>query len=143
MMGTPRYRTFRFVLPRSDASETPGFHLTTAGGLSMVDEDASVRQAILLLLSTRPGERVMRPSYGCDLDRLVFSPNDGTTAGLAIHYVRRALETWEPRIDLLRVDAARSPEDASRLEIVVDYRVRATQRRDRVTAGLPLDGGAP
>jgi phage baseplate assembly protein W len=143
-MSAPRYRAFRFVLPRPGAGlEHPGLRLTSGGGLAMVDEDASVRQAILLLLSTRPGERVMRPGYGCDLERLVFSPNDDTTAGLAIHYVRRALATWEPRIDLLRVDAGRSPEDPSRLEIVVEYRVRATQRRDRLTTHLALDGGTP
>ena len=43
----------------------------------------------------------MRPDYGCELHRLVFSPNDDTTAGLAIHYVRRALERWEPRVEVL------------------------------------------
>jgi hypothetical protein len=142
-MTAPRYRTFQFVLPRVPAVRPPGFAFTPSGGFAMVDEDASVRQAILLLISTRPGERLMRPGYGCDLDRLVFSPNDGTTAGLAAHYVRRALETWEPRIDLLRIDAGRSSEDASYLEIQVDYRVRATQRRDRITTRLSLDGGAP
>jgi phage baseplate assembly protein W len=142
-MTSPLHRTFRFVLARGQAEEAPGFRFAASGGLAMVEEDASVRQAILLLISTRPGERLMRPGYGCDLDRLVFSPNDGTTAGLAVHYVRRALETWEPRIDLVRIDAGRSPEDASRLEITVDYRVRATQRRDSVTTRLSLDGGAP
>ena len=49
----------------------------------MVQYNDSIRQAILLLFSTRPGERVMRPDYGCDIHRLVFSPNDDTTAGLA------------------------------------------------------------
>ena len=51
----------------------------------------AVRQSILMLLSTRPGERVMPPDYGCPIHRLVFSPNDATTAGLAIHYVRHSL----------------------------------------------------
>jgi len=46
------------------------------------------------------GERVLRPEYGCDLHRLVFSPNDATTAGLAVHYVRAALLRWEPRIEI-------------------------------------------
>ena len=41
----------------------------------------------------------MRPGYGCHLFRLAFAPNDDTTAGLAIHYVRQALERWEPRIE--------------------------------------------
>ena len=67
----------------------------------MVEDDASIRQSLLLLLSTSPGERVMRPDYGCSLRRLVFAPNDDTTAGLAIHYVRQAVERWEPRVEIL------------------------------------------
>ena len=59
--------------------------------LATVEGDDAVRQAILLLLTTRPGERVMRRTYGSLLHRLVFAPNDDTTAGLAIHYVRQAL----------------------------------------------------
>lgn len=108
----------------------------------MVEDGASVRQSILLLLSTRPGERVMRPDYGTDLHRLVFSPNDNTTAGLAIHYVRRTLTRWEPRIDILRIDAGPSPDDPSRLNIVVDYRTRSTQRVDRIGVSMSLAGEA-
>jgi len=107
----------------------------------MVDDHDSVRQAILLLLSTIPGERVMRPDYGCLLHRLVFSPNDETTAGLAIHYVRQALDRWEPRIDILRLDAERSPEDAEQLIISLEYRVRATQQTDATTFSFNLAGG--
>lgn len=138
----PRYRAFRFELPDPGARERPpGLRLRPTGGIEMVEEDASVRQAILLLISTRPGERIMRPSYGCDLARLVFSPNDDTTAGLAVHYVRRALEAWEPRIDVLALDATRDPDDPGRLDIALEYRVRATQRRGRAMLRFPLDGG--
>lgn len=139
---TARYRAFRFELPTPGARERPpGLRLRATGGIAMVEDDASVRQAILLLISTRPGERIMRPSYGCDLAQLVFSPNDDTTAGLAVHYVRRALETWEPRIDVLALDAAPAPEDPGRLDIVLDYRVRATRRRGQATLRFALDGG--
>ena len=101
-----------------------------------------MRQAVLLLLSTQPGERVMRPDYGCELHRLVFGPNDDTTAGLAIHYVRRALERWEPRIQILRLDAGRHPEDPERLNISLEYRVRSTQRGERLAYSLQLAGGS-
>ena len=106
----------------------------------MVEDDASVRQAILLLLSTRPGERVMRPDYGCDLHKLVFSPNDDTTAGLAIHYVRQALTHWEPRIQILRLDTRRHDAEPGRLEISLDYRLRTTQRRAALTLSISLTG---
>jgi hypothetical protein len=95
----------------------------------------------MLLISTRPGERVMRPEYGCDLARLVFSPNDDTTAGLAIHFVRRAVERWESRVEVLRVDATRDPEESTRLVIALDYRVRATLRAGSVQVGVDLQEG--
>jgi hypothetical protein len=82
----------------------------------------------------------MRPDYGCDLQRLAFSPNDDTTAGLAIHYVRRALERWEPRVEILRLDAERSASDPGRLEVVLGYRLRATRERGRLTKTLDLAG---
>jgi phage baseplate assembly protein W len=109
----------------------------------MVDGRASVRQAILLLLSTRPGERIMRPDYGCELYRVIFMPNDDTTAGLAMHYVRRALNRWEPRIEILRLDASRSPEAADLLEVTLEYRVKLTQQWDFIRFALPLAGGSP
>ena len=61
--------------------------VTAAGRLAMVHGDESIRQAIILLLGTTPGERLMRPDYGSHLHRLLFAANDQTTAGLAIHYV--------------------------------------------------------
>ncbi|WP_224248381.1 GPW/gp25 family protein [Hyalangium gracile] len=141
-MNAPRYRAWRFLHPDLDfGEERSGLRTTPTGSVDMVAEHAAVRQAVLLLLTTVPGERVMRPEYGCELHRLAFSPNDDTTAGLAIHYVRRALERWEPRIQLLQVDAGRSPEDAFRLDVSVEYRVRATQRAERFVYPFTLAGG--
>ena len=141
-MNAPRYRAWRFLHPDLDVSEErAGLRVAPTGAVEMVDEHAAVRQAVLLLLSTQPGERVMRPEYGCELHRLAFSPNDDTTAGLAIHYVRRALERWEPRIQLIQVDAGSSPEDPWRLDVTLEYRVRATRRGDRFVYPLALAGG--
>jgi phage baseplate assembly protein W len=135
------YRAWQFLHPDLDAPEAyAGLELSSTGGVSMVDGAQSVRQAILLLLSTLPGERVMRPTYGCDLHKLIFSPNDGTTAGLAIHYVREALVRWEPRIELLSVDANQDPEDPGRLEIVIEYRLRASRELGHVEVSLGLTG---
>lgn len=106
----------------------------------MVSEHESIRQSILLLLSTVPGERVMRPEYGCELSRLVFSPRDGTTAGLAIHFVRRALERWEPRIDIVHLDASHEQEAEGVLMIELEYRAKLTLHTDRLHFGLSLSG---
>jgi Bacteriophage baseplate protein W len=140
-MNAPLNRAWRFVHPDLDVAEgRAGLRLSPTGGIEMVEEHASVRQAVLLLLSTMPGERVMRPDYGCNLHRLVFSPNDDTTAGLAIHYVRQALERWEPRIQVLRLDAERNEADPGRLDIVLEYRLRSTRRTDRVVFPLSVTG---
>jgi Bacteriophage baseplate protein W len=126
-MADLRYRTWRFIHPDFDfEEETVGLCLSNTGGIRMVDEQASVRQAILLLLTTVPGERVMRPGYGCNLHRLVFSPNDDTTHGLAIHYVRQALQRWEPRIEVTSLDAKRNDADPGRMDILLGYRLKKT-----------------
>ena len=141
-MKALRYRAFQFKHPDLDVAEQhAGLQVTPVGKIAMVEENAAVRQAVLLLLTTRPGERVMRPGYGCDLHRLLFSPNDDTTAGLAIHYVRSALETWEPRVELLSVDANRNDEDnPGQLDVTLEYRVRATQARDQISIVIELSG---
>jgi phage baseplate assembly protein W len=140
-MSKPRYRSWRFLYPGLDVGpDSGGLSLNLNGGIEMVSDNATVRQAILLLLSTIPGERVMRPDYGCDIYRLIFSPNDDTTAGLAIHYVRQALERWEPRIQLLRVDAERSPDSAEHLDILIEYRILASQQVQVLPFSINLTG---
>jgi len=137
-----RYRAWQFIPPDFDESDRkPGLQLTPRGRIAMVEDAEAVRQAILLLLATVPGERVMRPDYGCELHLLLFSPNDDTTAGLAIHYVRRALERWEPRIDILDLDASGSPDHPERIDIRLSYRLRATQQVNQLT--YPLDLNLP
>jgi phage baseplate assembly protein W len=121
----------------------PGFEVVPSGGIAMVELEDSIRQAIYLLVTTIPGERVMRPDYGCDLYQLVFAPNDNTTAGLAIHYVKRALDRFEPRVDVVRIDAAANPDDPGQLDITLEYRVRATQQPGRVTVSMSLTGEQP
>ena len=137
-----RYRAWRFMHPDFDAPEPEaGLQITPRGSIAMVDGADSVRQSILLLLSTRPGERVMRPEYGCDLHRLVFAPNDDTTAGLVIHYVQRALERWEPRIEIVELDAGRNAEQPTLLDVHLAYRVLATQRVEELAFSLNLAEG--
>ena len=131
-------RALRFTHPDLDSGEA-GMNLSPGQRkLGTVDGDASVRQAVLLLLSTRPGERVMRPDYGCALHHLAFASNDETTAALAIHYVRRALERWEPRVDVLELDATPDP-DRGLLTIRLVYQVRITQQTDQVSFDVQLE----
>lgn len=136
------FRSWLFVHPDLDRMDgAPGLQLSPQGGAAMVEGRESIRQAIFLLLSTQPGERVMRPEYGCELYRLIFMNNDDTTAGLAIHYIQRALLRWEPRIDILCLDAARHPDTPNMLDIKLEYRVKRTQQLESLNFSIPLYGG--
>jgi len=99
------------------------------GRIAMVSDDESVRQSIWMMLSTAPGERVMRPDFGCGLAELVFAPNTPGTAGQIISAVREALIQWEPRIDVLDVDAVPDDTQPNLLLIAVSYLVRSTNNR--------------
>ncbi|MFC8303155.1 GPW/gp25 family protein [Specibacter sp. NPDC057265] len=141
-MNQPRYRSLALIHPDFDPAQgLPGLRVGPGGRLATVVDAASVRQAVLLLLSTRPGERINRPDYGCHLFRLAFAPNDDTTAGLAIHYVARALDRWEKRIVVLSLDAAQAREDPALLEVRLHYRVRASSREDNIAIVVPVGTG--
>lgn len=131
---------WRFDHPDAPRATGLGLATTPAGRVALVSGDEAVRQSLVLLLSTVPGERVMRPAYGCPLHRLVFEPLDETTAGLAIHYVEQSVRRWEPRAQVVAVDAYPSHEVAGALTVVLDYRVRASSREDRLVFDLPLTG---
>jgi len=119
-----------------------GLAVSPSGAIAMEAGNAMIRQAIMLLLTTNPGERVMRPDYGCPLNRLIFAPNDATTAGLAIHYVRQAITRWEKRVEIVHLDAGPDVNDPGVLAIKLQYRVRETGDQASVTFGVSLDGMA-
>ena len=102
--------------------------LDEQGEVAMAAHEEDVREAIRIILSTNYGERVMRPDFGAGLRALLFEPMTATTLSLAQHHVERALIEWEPRIDLVSVDASFDAGDPSRGRILIDiqYRVRAT-----------------
>ena len=84
-----------------------------------------IRQAILIILGTARGERVMRPDFGSGLHELVFEPLNTTTKALARHHVEQALVAWEPRVDNVTVQVS-AAQPRGRLDIEIGYRVRAT-----------------
>jgi hypothetical protein len=117
-----------------------GLNISAMGTLQMVDGSNSIRQSILMILSTVPGERIMRPDYGCELYKLTFSPNDETTAGLAIHYIKKAITKWEKRIEITEIDAATNPEYDEILDITMSYTIKKNLNEDHLTYSFNLEG---
>ena len=98
--------------------------VTPRGAIAMSSEEQKIEESILLILSTAPGERLMLPDFGCGIHDLVFAPNDSGTITRIVDLVRRSLTTYEPRIDVLDVNAETSSEQPNLLLIRVDYRIR-------------------
>lgn len=96
------------------------------GRIELAHQEQDVEEAIRIILLTNKGERPMRPEFGSDLLRLQFAPNDGATAGLARRYVEEALGRWEPRIEVMEVNAGPDAGNAARLNIDIRYLIRAT-----------------
>lgn len=94
--------------------------------VELVAYDEDVRQAVLIILETARGERVMRPDFGSGLHELAFEPLNTTTTALAKHRVEEALITWEPRIALREVTVRADHAAGNRLDIEIVYQVRAT-----------------
>ena len=99
--------------------------LATVEGLPYEEGAEKVRQSIWLILDTEPGERVMRPTFGCGLRRYLMKPNSAATRDLLRDDVARALATWEPRIDVASVSVDEGDDPA-----LVLITVRYTHVRD-------------
>ncbi len=104
------------------------FPVTTdaTGGIALVVREREIEQAIRLVLQTSPGERPMRPEFGCRIGDYVFSPANASTAGMLTYEVRRALDRWEPRIEVEDVTVSFDATDLGKLYIDVQYSIRAT-----------------
>jgi hypothetical protein len=113
---------------------------TEPGRVKRAEYEDRVHDSIWIILSTSPGERKMRPDFGCAIHELVFATPDSTTAGTVADAVREALVRWEPRIDLLGVDVATRPGDATTLLVQIDYRVRATNNVFNLVYPFYLEG---
>src|SRR5215467_12389861 len=96
------------------------------GSIALVGGDREIVEAIRLILATAPGERPMRPEFGCAVHDFVFFPADDTTAGRIAYEVRASLERWEPRVEIAEVEVTVDPVAAATLWIEIRYMRRGT-----------------
>jgi phage baseplate assembly protein W len=96
------------------------------GGIALVSRDEEIAESMRLILGTSPGERPMRPDFGCPIHDHVFAPADSTTIGIIGFEVRTSLARWEPRIDVIDVVVSQDEMLPSLLYIDITYTVRDT-----------------
>jgi uncharacterized protein len=111
------------------------------GSLDWSAGEASITEAIWIVLSTPRRSRVMEPAFGCGIHDHVFAPGNATTRAVIEAEVRDALVRWEPRIDVLRVTATSHADAPSTLLIEVDYRVRGNNATNNIVYPFYIDEG--
>ncbi len=99
------------------------------GGIALAVDTTDIDQAIITILSTGLGQRVMRPDFGCKIHDLAFAPINAQTLGLVQRYVEEAIGWWEPRVDVVDIEVTTDPSmrAVGKLIINIRYRVKATQ----------------
>jgi phage baseplate assembly protein W len=111
------------------------------GRLDWPDLEASVRQGIRVVLSTRPGEQLMRPEYGAGLDRLLHAPNTLATRRQIRDWVMDALGRWERRILLDRVEVLEVPGKPADLRVEIAYRLARSGTPGALAVTVRLEEG--
>jgi len=88
-----------------------------------------IQESIWIILTTVPGERVMREDFGCGIHTLVFENATAGFAGRIAHEVTQALIRWEPRIDVRGVEVTPDENEPGLVLISIDYLIRSTNSR--------------
>ena len=101
----------------------------SAGGIALVSGVREIEESMELILRTAPGERPMRPDFGCRIHDEIFAAVRPATIGRIAQDVREALARWEPRIGVTEVTISVDPNEASLLYIDISYTIRSTNDR--------------
>jgi hypothetical protein len=96
------------------------------GGLALVRAEEDISEAITIILGTAPGERPMRPEFGCGIHNYIFETVDAYTMARLEQEIRIAIDRWEPRVDLIDVDFGLDRVDHGEVVIEISYVVRTT-----------------
>ena len=96
------------------------------GSIALTAQGGDLEDSIRMVLLTAPGERLMRPQFGCRIWDLLFEPVNPNLLGLISQAVRDALAQWEPRIEVDSVTPVQDDTSSGLVRIAIAYRVRAT-----------------
>lgn len=97
--------------------------------VKLIEDEEDIKSSLEILLSTRLGERIMVPDYGCNLDELLFKPLNLTLKTYVVDLIKKAILYHEPRIDVNKIAIDPINELNGELLIKLDYTIRSTNSR--------------
>ncbi|MCY1718977.1 GPW/gp25 family protein [Prolixibacteraceae bacterium Z1-6] len=106
----------------------PEFKKETKGVKMLQDED-DIKSSLEILLTTRLGERIMVPDYGCNLNELLFKPLNLALKIYVIDLIKTAILYHEPRMEITKISISQSDDLSGKLFINIDYIIRVTNSR--------------
>lgn len=112
------------------------------GRVAMSEMEQDIKESIYILLATAPGERVMRLEFGCGIHELVFSSMSTVTMGLFESRIREAINRWEPRVDILKLEVFTKDPAKGKLEINLYCQIRDTNTEFNLVFPFYLTEGA-
>jgi len=113
------------------------------GSIRLTNPIEDIERSMRIILLTAPGERIMRPNFGCRIWELLFEPITPNLLGQVIEVVREALAMWEPRIQVLDVDPSPEGRDNGLINVRIEYEVSTTNDRRNLVFPfyvIPHDG---
>lgn len=119
----------------------PPRFLESTEGLELSHNDRDIAESIYILLSTTPGERVMNPSYGCDLHSMVFSSITTSTKTRMEDLIATAILYYEPRINLVAINIDDKDQMEGKVEINIVYDIKGTNSRKNMVYPFYLTEG--
>ena len=103
--------------------------LDSSGSTAITSDDENIRQSMMLILGTAPGERLMRPKFGCAIHDILFEPNTAVTASKIEYEVKKSLHEFEPRVGDIEVRAIPDDSEGNRMNVNISYTIRKTNTK--------------
>ena len=110
------------------------------GRVAWSEGEVNIREAIQIILKTEERERLNLPAFGGGLRKFLFEPNTVTTRFQIQDRITKTLELWEPRISITSVEVEPDPSDTQAAIATIQYRLVATQVKERVSIAVNLAG---
>lgn len=97
--------------------------------VAMLTDEDDIKSSLEILLSTKIGERIMQPKYGCNMDELLFNPLNRTLKTFVSELIKTAILYHEPRIDVEKIDITKGDDLRGELLVLIDFKIRTTNSR--------------